>query len=40
MEQTVEQTATLLINQLREQLTRHEDAETAIDVYKSANWRK
>lgn len=38
MEQTTEQTARLLISQLKEQLARHEDAETAIDVYKSANW--
>lgn len=38
MDQATEQTARLLINQLKEQLARHEDAETAIDAYKSANW--
>lgn len=38
MEQNIQQTARQLINQLKEQLSRHEDAETAIDVYNSANW--
>ena len=38
MERTIEQTARLLVDQLKEQLSRHEDAETAVDVYKSTNW--
>lgn len=35
---SAEQTATRLIAQLTGQLRRHEDAETAIDVYRTANW--
>jgi hypothetical protein len=38
MDETVEQVARQLINLLRSELSRHEDAETAIDVYKTANW--
>ena len=38
MDETVEQVARQLINMLRSELSRHEDAETAIDVYKTANW--
>lgn len=38
MEESPEQTATQLIAQLTGQLRRNEDAETAIDVYRTANW--
>jgi hypothetical protein len=37
-EQSPEQTATRLVAQLTGQLRQNEDAETAIDVYKTANW--
>jgi hypothetical protein len=38
MDETIEQVARQLINMLGGELSRHEDAETAIDVYKTANW--
>jgi hypothetical protein len=38
MDETVEQVARQLINMLRNELSGHEDAETAIDVYKMAHW--
>jgi hypothetical protein len=37
-EQSPEQTATRLVAQLTGQLRQNEDAETAIHVYKTANW--
>ena len=38
IETSPEQTATRLVAQLTGQLRQNEDAETAIDVYKTANW--
>ena len=38
MEPISEQTGKQLIAQLTEQLTQYEEAETAISVYKTANW--
>lgn len=38
MEESPEQTATQLIAQLTGQLRQNEDAETAIDAYRTANW--
>jgi hypothetical protein len=38
MEGSPEQTATQLIAELTGQLRQNEDAETAIDVYRTANW--
>jgi hypothetical protein len=36
--QSIEQEAEAMINRLAGELRRQEDAETAIDVYKTANW--
>lgn len=38
MDRSPEQTATRLVADLTGQLRQNEDAETAIDVYKTANW--
>jgi ribosomal protein L11 methylase PrmA len=38
MEQTADQIARQLISQLTGKLAQHENAESAIDVYKTANW--
>lgn len=38
MDQGVERTARELISQLNEMLAQNEDAETAVAVYKTANW--